>query len=78
MGHLQDKTETWDKVGTQEPMKLWHIRNVKPEKVTSCCQARTTVERQTPTDPQNLTQNLSCLQEKQAWGMKQTEGMANQ
>jgi len=41
VGHLQDKTETWDKVGAQESMGVilavtHNIENIESEKVTSC------------------------------------------
>jgi hypothetical protein len=47
--HLQDKTETWEKGGSQEStgMNLAvtdDIRDTEPEEVTFCTQAETPVE----------------------------------
>ena len=48
-GHLQDKTEAWNKGGTQESMGVtlavtYNIGNMEPEEATSCSQAGTPVE----------------------------------
>ena len=49
-GHLQDKTEIWDKEDVQESMGVTlvvtHcIKDMEPEEATSCSQAGTPVER---------------------------------
>jgi hypothetical protein len=49
-GHLQDKTETWDKGGAQESMGLTlaethYIGDMELGEATSCSQTGTPVER---------------------------------
>lgn len=58
-GHLQDKTETWDKGGTQESMRVTlamthSIGDMGPEKTTSYNQEEPHGAIGIPTNSQNL------------------------
>ena len=77
LGHLQDETETQDKGGSQESMGLilavtQNTGDMEPEEAPSeARQELQWINRDIKAPTKLSTQNVTHLQEMQAWGMEQ-------